>query len=66
MFLLWLNNLNMGASPYGGTGALFSIDPRAGQILSTLDPSQADPRAGQILDTDVPAYADPRAGTIIS
>lgn len=45
---------------------LFSVDPRAGQVLATTDPSQADPRAGQILDTITPAYANPRAGTIIS
>jgi hypothetical protein len=64
MFLLWLNNLNMGASPSGGPAAtIVSIDPRAGTIAS-LD---VDPRAGTILDDDYdPPWPDPRAGTIIS
>jgi hypothetical protein len=51
MMLLWLNNLNMGASPSGAPSAtIVSIDPRAGTILDDdQEPAAPDPRAGTIL-----------------
>jgi len=71
MFLYWLSNLNMGASPAAAPVALVVyVDPRAVQLNavgSDGDPFGVDPRAAQLYaagsDAD-PFGVDPRAAQL--